>query len=181
MFSPAVDIQLVSYARFTYSISSPCIVGEESQIFFSNFLMPAKRGSPVMHPAAVSVISVPCVSLLYFPFRHAASLHIKTVRHTFSALYLPDLQAWLRHPYGICPTVAIKMQAVPAFPARMSGKPAKGAVNRLPFRHPFFQFLYIHFRPVRKHRRCVFIIREIMLLRLDFQSCHHVKLPEPKV
>lgn len=31
-----IDIQLVSYASVTYFNSSPCIVGDDNQILFSN-------------------------------------------------------------------------------------------------------------------------------------------------
>ena len=37
IFFPTVDIQFVSYASFTYSISGPCIVGLLNQTFDSNF------------------------------------------------------------------------------------------------------------------------------------------------
>ena len=37
IFAPTVDIQFVSYASFTYSISGPCMVGLDNQTFDSNF------------------------------------------------------------------------------------------------------------------------------------------------
>jgi len=53
IFFPTVDIQFVSYASFTYSISGPCIVGLLNHTLdsnFSNLLLSLNMTSTPFHP-----------------------------------------------------------------------------------------------------------------------------------